>query len=79
MNRDPQSYDEDFFVWTQHQATLLRDGKWDALDLLNLAEEIESLGKRDRRGLSNKGGTISWSKRSAMQKPCLIVLYPRNV
>jgi Domain of unknown function DUF29 len=51
---DPRSYDEDFFAWTQHQATLLRDSKWDAIDLVNLAEEIESLGKCDRRGLSNR-------------------------
>jgi hypothetical protein len=54
MNGDSRSYDQDFFAWTQHQATLLRDGKWDAIDLVNLAEEIESLGKRDRRGLSNR-------------------------
>ncbi len=54
MNRDLQSYDEDFFAWTQHQATLLRDSKWDQIDVINLAEEIESLGKRDRRGLSNR-------------------------
>jgi Domain of unknown function DUF29 len=44
-------YDEDFYTWTQAQAALLREGAWQELDMLNLAEEIESLGKSDRRAL----------------------------
>ena len=46
-------YDSDFYAWTQEQAALLRDGKMKALDLANLAEEIESLGKSDRRALAS--------------------------
>ncbi len=46
-------YDTDFYEWTQHQAAALATGKVSELDLANLAEEIESLGKRDRRGLRN--------------------------
>jgi hypothetical protein len=45
------TYDSDFFVWTQEQAALLRAGKFTEIDLQNLAEEIESLGRRDRREL----------------------------
>jgi hypothetical protein len=44
-------YDADFVRWTEEQAAALRAGRLDALDLENLAEEIESLGKRDRRKL----------------------------
>ena len=44
-------YNTDFFAWTQEQAALLREGASPELDLANLAEEIESLGKRDRRAL----------------------------
>lgn len=44
-------YDQDFYTWTQVQAAALRDGKAEALDWTNLAEEIESLGKSDRRAL----------------------------
>ncbi len=47
-------YDEDFFEWTQRQADALRAGKWHELDAENLAEEIESLGKRDRRELGSR-------------------------
>ncbi|PON17873.1 DUF29 domain-containing protein [Candidatus Entotheonella serta] len=45
------NYDTDFYEWTQHQAAALAAGHFSELDLVNLAEEIESLGKRDRRGL----------------------------
>lgn len=41
-------YDTDFFAWTQEQAALLREGAVQELDCINLAEEIESLGKSDR-------------------------------
>jgi hypothetical protein len=51
MSQPPELYDTDFYVWTKAQATALRDGNLAALDLGNLAEEIESLGKRDRRAL----------------------------
>ena len=47
-------YDADFFDWTQDQARLLRAGKLDLIDIENIAEEIESLGKSDRRGIENQ-------------------------
>lgn len=47
------AYDVDFYAWTQAQAEALRSKDWPALDLNNLAEEIESLGKRDRRAVES--------------------------
>ena len=44
-------YDRDFYQWTQQQAALLRQGQLSRLDVENLAEEIESMGKSDRRAL----------------------------
>jgi hypothetical protein len=44
-------YDTDFYRWTQTQATALRAKDFAALDLENLAEEIESLGRSDRRAI----------------------------
>jgi hypothetical protein len=41
-------------LWSQEQAALLRDKKFTDLDLDNLAEEIEALGKRDRRELESR-------------------------
>ncbi|WP_375462450.1 DUF29 domain-containing protein [uncultured Methylobacterium sp.] len=39
------AYAEDFYTWTQEQGARLRAGDLMALDLENLAEEIESLGR----------------------------------
>lgn len=47
-------YDIDFYAWTQEQAKLIRDRKWHELDLPNLIEEIESLGKQQRQELRNQ-------------------------
>ena len=55
---DGVRYDSDFFLWTQEQAKRLRvaapvSGNLD-VDWENVAEELESLGKRDRREISNR-------------------------
>ena len=42
-------YDEDFYVWAQNQAKLLRDKRFDELDLAHLVEEVEDLGGALRR------------------------------
>jgi len=47
-------YDEDFVLWTRHQAELMRAGRFDLVDWENVAEEIESLGKSDRRELASR-------------------------
>jgi hypothetical protein len=47
-------YEDDLFAWTQEQAALLRARAVDAIDWENLAEEIESMGGRDRRELESR-------------------------
>lgn len=54
MSPSKCQYDDDFYRWTQSQAALLREEKAADLDYANLAEEIESLGKRDRRELRSR-------------------------
>jgi Domain of unknown function DUF29 len=46
-------YDHDFYGWTRIQAKQLRSGFWVALDMPHLAEEIEDLGKRERRAVES--------------------------
>jgi hypothetical protein len=41
-------YETDFVEWTAHTAALLREGRFDAVDLEHLAEEIEDLGRNDQ-------------------------------
>ncbi len=47
-------YNEDFAAWCDTTAALLRAGQWDGIDTEALAEEIESLAKRDRRELESR-------------------------
>jgi Domain of unknown function DUF29 len=49
-------YDEDFVRWTEEQAAALRQAKGSnlPLDWENLADEIESLGRSDRRELRSQ-------------------------
>jgi Domain of unknown function DUF29 len=47
-------YEQDFHQWTQQMATVLRNGHFNQLDIENLAEEIESLGRSDRRELKSR-------------------------
>ncbi len=42
-------YEEDFVLWLDHQAELLRQGRVRELDLENLAEEVEAIGRSDKR------------------------------
>ncbi len=58
-------YETDFYSWTQEQAKLLRHQQWNQLDLPNLIEEIESLGKQQRAELRNRlkvliGHLLKW-------------------
>ena len=50
-------YEADFHAWCMQQATLLRQrsrpGVNDGLDYENLAEEIESMGRSDRRSIKS--------------------------
>lgn len=47
-------YQGDFFAWTQEQAQLLRTRGTLGLDWDNLAEEVDSMGRRDRRKLESR-------------------------
>ncbi|HCQ8421768.1 TPA: DUF29 domain-containing protein [Klebsiella oxytoca] len=47
-------HDNDFYGWTQEQAELLRNGRLSELDTQNLLEEIESMGRSERRELQSR-------------------------
>ena len=48
------NYDSDFFAWASEQASLLRAGKWSQADIENIAEEIESMGRTEKRELISR-------------------------
>jgi len=47
-------YEQDFVAWCEATVTRLKAGRLDAIDIENLIEEIDSLGKRDRRELKSR-------------------------
>ena len=47
-------YEADFYAWTQRQAKLLRERRWDDLDLDNLIEEVQAVGISDRREIASR-------------------------
>ena len=54
MPRNAAAYDEDFFAWTEEQARLLRAGEFSQLDIENMAEELESMGRRDKHEIDSR-------------------------
>ncbi|MEA5575297.1 DUF29 domain-containing protein [Anabaena sp. UHCC 0451] len=51
-------YENDFYRWTIEQSKKLRCGNFEGLDLQNLADEIESLGRQEKRELENRLGVL---------------------
>ncbi|CAK0753357.1 conserved hypothetical protein [Gammaproteobacteria bacterium] len=47
-------HDTDFYTWTQEQVALLRAGRVFELDVDNLIEEIEDMGRSERRELVSR-------------------------
>lgn len=50
----PDLYERDFYSWTQKQADLIREGRLAELDLDNILEELESMGRSDYRVLQSR-------------------------
>ena len=48
------AYETDFYAWAMEQAALLRAGRFAAADIANIAEEIESMGRGEKRELVNR-------------------------
>ena len=58
-------YDTDIVAWAAEQAELLRNRQWSALDLENIAEEVEDVGKSEIRELESRvavliGHLLKW-------------------
>jgi hypothetical protein len=49
-----QSYDKDFYAWAMDNAKLLRQKKLSQIDVEHIAEELESMGRSDKRKLVSR-------------------------
>lgn len=48
------AYEKDIIAWANEQASFIRAGRFELLDLEHLAEEIEDVGKSEQRELENR-------------------------
>jgi hypothetical protein len=48
------NYDTDVYAWTLQNAALLRAGRLGEIDALNIAEELESMGKSIRHAVRSR-------------------------
>ena len=48
------AYEKDVVAWAMEQAALLRSGQLSALDIEHIAEEIEDVGKSEKRELASR-------------------------
>ncbi len=49
-----QLYETDFSEWIHQTIQLLQAGRWQEVDIPHLVEEIEDLGKSERRGITSQ-------------------------
>ena len=52
-NTQEPLYEQDYYQWLTQTAKLLKEKKFTQLDLENLIEEIESLGKSEKRAIES--------------------------
>jgi Domain of unknown function DUF29 len=48
------NYDNDFYAWANEQAALLRTGMLAQADIEHIAQEIESMGRTEKRELVSR-------------------------
>jgi hypothetical protein len=76
------SYERDFYGWLMRNARLMRDGNFSEIDAENIAEELESMGKSEKRDLISRlaillAHLLKWqfqtTKRSTSRKNTIAV------
>jgi hypothetical protein len=54
MHKANEVYNQDFYAWAMQNAQLLRQGRSSEIDIEHIAEELESMGKSERRELISR-------------------------
>ena len=65
-------YEQDFYSWIQHHVALLKDARFDEIDVDNLIEELEGMAKNDERELISRliiliAHLLKWQYQTDMQ------------
>ncbi|HAC63718.1 MAG TPA: DUF29 domain-containing protein, partial [Cyanothece sp. UBA12306] len=54
MITEQSLYEQDFSLWLEDTATKLREGKFSEINIEELVEEIEALGRSEKQELENR-------------------------
>jgi len=46
-------YNQDYYLWLTHTAQLIKEGKFSEIDVVNLGEEIEDMGRSEKRAVKS--------------------------
>ena len=49
--RTKNLYNQDYYLWIESTAKLLREGKLESVDIENLIEEIEAMGRKEKHAI----------------------------
>lgn len=87
-------YEKDFFAWTEEQARLIKEKKFNQLDTLHVYEELQLMGASEKRELSHRLEVLlmhllkwkyqpsrqckSWERTIKVQRNCLIQHLQQN-
>lgn len=55
---DSNLYETDFYAWLIHNSTLIRAGRVAEADLANIAEELEDMGRSEKRAIGSHLGVL---------------------
>ena len=69
-----RTYDKDVILWSQEQARLLRARRFAELDIEHLADEIEDVGRSEKRELASRMAVLlahllKWSRQPENRTP----------
>ena len=72
--RDKTLYDDDFYRWCHEQARLLRAHRFTDLDLDNVAEELDGMGRSYKQQIRNRlviliAHLLKWKYQPGARKP----------
>jgi hypothetical protein len=66
------AYDKDVILWSKEQAQLLRAGRFAELDIAHLADQIEDVGKSEKREFARRmvvliAHLLKWRRQPALR------------
>lgn len=73
-NKSANLYETDFYAWCHEQARLVRERRFDDLDQENVAEELESMGRSDKKEMRSRlevliAHLLKWKYQPGARKP----------